>query len=342
MPRTDPHLSIVVPLFNEVATLPELHRRLKTVLFSLGVSAEIIYVDDGSVDGTAQTLASIASSDPTVRFVPLARNYGQTAALAAGFDTATGDVIVAMDGDLQHAPEEIPKLIGKLDEGYDIVSGWREQRVDNYWTRRLPSRIANWLMARLSGVTLHDFGTTFKAYRSPVIKRIRLYGDLHRFIPALASWDGAKIAEVPIANIPRPQNASHYGLSRTWRVLADLITVRFLLRYVTRPLHLFGPLGFVSFAIGAAAGLWVIATRVITGAPVFLAHGPLLLLSAVLVQTGVMLIGMGLLAELLTRIYMDGRHRRIYTVAHRRARPAREPRRHREPATAIDAPPVLQ
>jgi glycosyltransferase involved in cell wall biosynthesis len=342
MPRTDPQLSIVVPLFNEVATLPELHRRLKTVLFSLGVSAEIIYVDDGSSDGTAQTLASIASSDPTVRFVPLARNYGQTAALAAGFDTAEGDVIVAMDGDLQHAPEEIPKLIGKLDEGYDIVSGWREQRVDNYWTRRLPSRIANWLMAKLSGVSLHDFGTTFKAYRSPVIKRIRLYGDLHRFIPALASWDGAKIAEVPIANIPRPQNASHYGLSRTWRVLADLITVRFLLRYVTRPLHLFGPLGFVSFGIGAAAGFWVIATRLITGAPVFLAHGPLLLLSAVLIQTGVMLIGMGLLAELLTRIYMDGRHRRIYTVAHRRPRPAREPRRHREPATTIDAPPVLQ
>jgi hypothetical protein len=224
-------------------------------------------------------------------------------------------VIVAMDGDLQHAPEEIPKLLAKLSEGYDIVSGWREQRVDNLWTRRLPSRIANWLMAKLSGVSLHDFGTTFKAYRAPVIKSIRLHGDLHRFIPALASWGGARIAEVPIANIPRPQNQSHYGLSRTWRVAADLITVRFLLRYVTRPLHFFGPVGFGSVAAGATAGAWVVGTKLVTGAPVFLEHGPLLLLSAVLIQAGIMLIGLGLLAEMVTRIYMDGRHRRIYTVA---------------------------
>ena len=170
-------------------------------------------------------------------------------------------------------------------------------------------------MAKLSGVSLHDFGTTFKAYRAPVIKRIRLHGDLHRFIPALASWDGARIAEVPIANIPRPQNQSHYGLSRTWRVAADLITVRFLLRYVTRPLHFFGPIGFSSVAAGRTAGVWIVATKLVTGAPVFVEHGPLLLLSAVLIQTGIMLIGLGLLAELLTRIYMDGRHRRIYTVA---------------------------
>jgi hypothetical protein len=174
-------------------------------------------------------------------------------------------------------------------------------------------------------VSLHDFGTTFKAYRAPVIKRIRLYGDLHRFIPALASWGGARIAEVPIANIPRPQNQSHYGLSRTWRVMADLITVRFLLRYVTRPLHLFGPIGFAATAIGALAALWVLATKVLTGTAVFLAHGPLLLLSAVLIQTGVMLIGLGLLAEVLTRIYMDGRRRRIYTLASRVRRPAVQP-----------------
>src|SRR5262245_42310151 len=176
-------------------------------------------------------------------------------------------------------------------------------------------------MANLSGVLLHDFGTTFKAYRAPVIKRIRLHGDLHRFIPALASWGGARIAEIPIANVPRPQNQSHYGLSRTWRVAADLITVRFLLQYVTRPLHFFGPIGFGAVAAGALGGGWIFVTKVVTGAPVFLAHGPLLLLSAVLIQTGGMLIGLGLLAELLTRIYMDGRHRRIYTVA-RRAEPA--------------------
>jgi len=310
-------LSIVVPLFNEAGTIQELHRRLTAVLFMIDVPSEIVYVDDGSSDGTTEALTAIADRDPRARLIPLARNYGQTAALAAGFDAAAGDVIVAMDGDLQHEPEEIPKLLAKLHEGFDIVSGWREQRVDNLWTRRLPSKIANWLMAKLSGVSLHDFGTTFKAYRAPVIKRIRLYGDLHRFIPALASWGGARIAEVPIANIPRPQNQSHYGLSRTWRVAADLITVRFLLRYVTRPLHFFGPIGFSSVAAGVLGGGWVFATKIVTGAPVFLAHGPLLLLSAVLVQTGVVLIGLGLLAELLTRIYMDGRRRRIYTVAPR-------------------------
>jgi len=310
-----PELSVVVPLFNEAATLAELHRRLTAVLFVLGRSAEVVYVDDGSADGTPEALAALAARYSHVRVVPLARNYGQTAALAAGFDAAAGEVIVAMDGDLQHAPEEIPRLLEKLDEGFDIVSGWREQRVDNLWTRRLPSRVANWLMAKLSGVSLHDFGTTFKAYRAHVIKRIRLHGDLHRFIPALASWDGARIAEVPIANVPRSTSHSHYGLSRTWRVLADLITVRFLLRYVTRPLHLFGPLGFVSLAGGLAGGGWVLATKIASGAPVFVEHGPLLLLSVVLTQTGVVLIGLGLLAELLTRIYMDGRRRRIYTLA---------------------------
>lgn len=317
-------LSVVVPLFNEAGTFAELHRRLTAVLMLVGLDAEVIYVDDGSTDGTADSVAAMAQHDPRVRFIRLARNYGQTAALAAGFDAAAGDVIVAMDGDLQHAPEEIPKLLAKLDDGYDIVSGWREQRVDNYWTRRLPSKMANWLMAKLSGVALHDFGTTFKAYRAPVIKRIRLYGDLHRFIPALASWNGARVAEVPIANIPRPQNVSHYGLSRTWRVMADLITVRFLLKYVTRPLHLFGALGFVSLGTGLAAAAWILATKVVTGAPVFLAHGPLLLLSAVLVQSGVLLLGLGLLAELLTRIYMDGRQRRIYTVAHALPRAGRQ------------------
>jgi glycosyltransferase involved in cell wall biosynthesis len=308
-------LSIVVPLFNESGTFDELHRRLTAVLLVLGLDAEIIYVDDGSTDGTRETLAAVDGRDPRVRVVTLARNYGQTAALAAGFDAAAGAVIVAMDGDLQHAPEEIPTLLAKLDDGYDIVSGWREQRVDNLWTRRLPSKMANWLMAKLSGVALHDFGTTFKAYRAPVIKRIRLYGDLHRFIPALASWGGARIAEVPIANIPRPQSQSHYGLSRTWRVMADLITVRFLLKYVNRPLHLFGPLGFLAVGSGAAAAAWILATKLLTGAPIFLAHGPLLLLSAVLVQAGIVLLSLGLLAELLARIYTDGRERRIYTVA---------------------------
>src|SRR5258705_2117639 len=317
-------LSIVVPLFNESGTFDELHRRLTAVLLVLVLDSEGIYVDDGSTDGTREALAAVAQRDARVRVINLARNYGQTAALAAGFDAAAGDAIVAMDGDLQHAPEEIPKLLAKLDDGYDIVSGWREQRVDSLWTRRVPSTIANWLMAKLSGVALHDFGTTFKAYRATVIKRIRLHGDMHRFIPALASWNGARIAEVPIANIQRPHNKSHYGLSRTWRVMSDLITVRFLLKYVTRPLHLFGPLGFVTLGAGAAGVVWVLATKLVTGAPMFVEHGPLLLLSALLAETGIVLLALGLLAELLTRIYVDGRERRIYTVAPEATKPRRK------------------
>jgi len=324
MPRNALDLSIVIPLFDEESTLAELYRRLTAVLSSLGRSYEIVFVDDGSRDGTYFTASALGATDPAVVLVKLARNYGQTAALAAGFDRARGQVIVAMDGDLQHAPEDLPMLLDKLDEGYDIVSGWRKRRVDNYWTRRLPSRIANWAMAKLCGVPLHDFGTTFKAYRASVIKRVALYGDLHRFIPALASSDGARIAEVPITNVERPQNRSHYGLSRTWRVMADLITVRFLLRYATRPLHLFGPIGFLCFAVGAGSGAYVALTKLVSGAPVFLEHGPLLLLSVVLVQSGVLLVGLGVVAEILTRIYFDGRKRRIYTVA-QVTRPFRAP-----------------
>jgi glycosyltransferase involved in cell wall biosynthesis len=316
-------LSIVIPLFNEESTVEELYRRLTAVLAAFGRTYEIIFVDDGSLDATYLSLFSIAAADASVRLVKLARNYGQTAALAAGFDRARGDVIVAMDGDLQHLPEDLPRLLAKLDEGFDIVSGWRERRVDNYWTRRLPSRIANWLIARFSGVDLHDFGTTFKAYRAPVLKQIGLYGELHRFIPALASALGARIAEVPITNVQRAGSKSHYGLSRTWRVMADLITVRFLLRYATRPLHVFGPLGFASLAAGAAGGLYVIVTKLATGASVFLAHGPLLLLSAVLIQSGILLVGLGVVAEILTRIYFDGRRRRIYTIDRAMARPFR-------------------
>jgi glycosyltransferase involved in cell wall biosynthesis len=320
-----PQLSVVVPLLNEESTLGELYRRLSTTLDAVSRTYEIVFVDDGSLDGTYYGLCALAAADPSIRVVKLARNYGQTAALAAGFDRARGDVIVAMDGDLQHAPEDLPRLLDKLDEGYDIVSGWRERRLDNYLTRRLPSRVANWLIAKLSGVPLHDFGTTFKAYRSWVVKRISLYGELHRFIPALATSVGARIAEVPIANIQRPQNKSHYGLSRTWRVMADLITVRFMLRYSTRPLHLFGPMGFACLAGGLAAGLYVAAKKFLTGDPVFLAHGPLLLLSAVLIQTGVLLVGIGVIGEFLTRIYFDGRRRRIYTIDRASRDPFRAP-----------------
>lgn len=314
--RVPPHvqLSVVIPVYNEEPSLDELHARLSRVLIDVGLTYEIIFVDDGSSDRSYDTLSLLSTSDPAIRIVKLARNYGQTAALAAGFDHALGDVIVAMDSDLQHAPEDLPKLLAKLAEGYDIASGWRANRVDGYWTRRLPSRLANWMMAKLSGVSLHDFGTTFKAYRAGVVKRIALYGDLHRFIPALASSQGARIAEVPITNIERPNNTSHYGLSRTWRVMADLITVRFLLRYVTRPLHFFGPLGFLALLLGSGGGLWVLGRKLLTGEDIFLLHGPLLLLSVLLIQSGIVLIAIGLLAEILTRVYVDGRERKIYTV----------------------------
>ena len=308
-------LSIVIPVHNEEPSLLPLYDRLTSVLESLQKPYEILFVDEASTDRSFELLANLVETDERLKVIRLRRNFGQTAALSAGFHEAEGEVIIAMDGDLQHAPEDIPALLQKIDEGYDIASGWRKERVDNAFTRKIPSRVANWLMAKASGVNLRDFGTTFKAYRAEVLKDVHLYGELHRFIPALASWGGARIAEVPIANIPRPQNQSHYGLSRTWRVAADLMTVRFLLRYVTRPLHFFGPIGFATVAAGMAGGSWVLATKIVSGAPVFLEHGPLLLLSAVLIQTGVVLIGLGLLAELLTRIYMDGRQRRIYTIA---------------------------
>jgi glycosyltransferase involved in cell wall biosynthesis len=318
-PRVAPYLSVVVPLFNEAPTILELHARLVAVLDDLGRSYEILLVDDGSGDGSDVLLHRVAGGDRAVRVITLARNFGQTAALAAGFDHARGQVIVAMDGDLQHAPEDLPRLLERLDEGFDVVSGRRMQRPEGLWTRRVPSSVANWLMARLSGVPLHDFGTTFKAYRRPVIKRIALHGELHRFIPALASWQGARIAEVAISCPARVSNASHYGLSRTWRVMSDLLTVRFLLRYATRPLHLFGPLAFVSLGLGGAGATFVVGRKIVVGGDIFLSHGPLFVTSLLLLVAGALMLALGLVAELLVRVYYDGRRKRIYALR----RPAR-------------------
>ncbi len=313
-PSEPPHLSVVVPMLNERATLAELYARLTTVLASVGCTYEILFVDDGSWDGTNQVLQVLAEADPAVRVITLARNFGQTPALAAGFDHSRGEIVIAMDGDLQHAPEDLPAFLDRIREGYDVVSGWRAQRHDGYWTRRLPSRIANQLMARFSGVPLHDFGTTFKAYRRHVIKRIALHGELHRFIPALASREGARITEIPISNPPRGSNTSHYGLSRTWRVMSDLLTVRFLLRYATRPLHLFGPIGFAMLGGGTLGGLFVLARKLFGPGDVFVQHGPLLLFSGTLFTAGLNLLALGLVAELLVRVYFDGVRHRIYTV----------------------------
>ncbi|HKV39553.1 MAG TPA: glycosyltransferase family 2 protein, partial [Blastocatellia bacterium] len=277
-----PRYSIVVPFHNEQDSVRELHERLSDVMTGRFEPVEFIYVDDHSVDGTRRLLSDLAEDDPRVVVIRLKRNYGQTVALAAGFDYAGGEVIISMDGDLQHDPGDILEMMAVFDDtGCDIVSGWRKNRVDNFVLRRLPSRIANWLMAKLSGVDIHDFGTTFKIYRRDAIKQIRLYGEMHRFIPALASWNGATVVEVPIKNIVRPGGKSHYGISRSVRVLFDLITIRFLIKYVTRPLHFFGPMGLLGMLAGSLVGLYLIFEKVIHGVHLFERHGPMIVLGMV-------------------------------------------------------------
>lgn len=307
--------SIVVPFHNEEDSIVPLYERLVAVMEGRYEPFEFVFVDDYSTDNTYPLLHEVALRDPRVTVIKLKRNYGQTPALAAGFDYAEADVIIAMDGDLQHDPSEIPAFIEKLLEGYDMVSGWREKRVDNFVMRRLPSKIANWLMAKLSGVELHDFGTTFKAYRKETIKAVNLYGELHRFIPALVSRDGARIAEIPITNIERPKGESHYGISRTVRVLFDLITVRFLLKYITRPLHLFGPIGLLGMVIGGGIGLFLFIKELM-GANILIDYGALMIFATLTILAGIQLLSTGLIAELLARTYFESQKRRIYTIEH--------------------------
>jgi glycosyltransferase involved in cell wall biosynthesis len=307
-------LSIVFPVYNEAGALEELYHRTRKVLNALGKSSEIIFVDDGSRDNSVEVLKRVTAGDPTVSVITLRRNFGQTPALAAGFDAARGAIIIAMDADLQHDPEEIPQFLAKIDEGYDVVSGWREKRVDNLVMRRIPSMIANRMMRKLSGVDVHDFGTTYKAYRAEVIKEVRLYGELHRFIPALASSVGAKICELPIRNIERPHGKSNYGIGRTIRVLFDLMTVRFLLKYLHRPLQLFGLIGLSCFGVGFISGAIVLWRKFISGVDVFAQHGPLLLLSTLMVILSISFVSMGLLGEVMSRVYFEAADKRIYHV----------------------------
>ncbi len=310
-----PRFSVVIPVLNEAASLRELHRRLSEVMTGRYDPVEFIFVDDHSTDATPEILAEIAQLDNRVVFLRLKRNYGQTVALAAGFDHAAGDVVLSMDGDLQHDPSDIPGLIDTLlSSDADIVSGWRQKRVDNLFFRRIPSRIANWLMAKLSGVNIHDFGTTFKVYRRETIKDVRLYGELHRFIPALASLNGAKVIEVPIRNIPRPQGKSHYGLSRTFRVFFDLITIRFMLRYMLRPLHFFGPAGVLCFFSGAIILLVLFLQKILTHAQIFLQHGPLLIFGALLCLFGMQFLAVGLVGELMMRNYFEAHQKPVYRL----------------------------
>lgn len=310
-----PKYSVVIPVLNEAGSLRELHRRLAEVMTGRYEPVEFIFVDDHSTDATPEILADLAELDVRVVFLRFKRNHGQTVALAAGFDHAGGEIVLSMDGDLQHDPSDIPRLIDTLEAtDADIVSGWRQKRVDNFLFRRIPSRVANWLMAKLSGVKIHDFGTTFKVYRRETIKDVRLYGELHRFIPALASLNGAKVLEVPIRNIPRPEGKSHYGISRTFRVFFDLITIRFMLRYMLRPLHLFGPAGIVSFLTGAVILLVLFVEKMVTHVQLFVQHGPLLILGMLLCLFGLQFLAMGLVGELMMHNYFEAHQKPIYRL----------------------------
>ncbi|HVZ60701.1 MAG TPA: glycosyltransferase family 2 protein [Terriglobales bacterium] len=306
--------SIVVPLHNEEENVTELYDRLKGVMESQIDAFELIFVDDGSSDRTFILLKEIAAVDSRVVVVKLRRNFGQTAALAAGFDNSQGEYIIAMDGDLQHDPDDIPLFLEQVACGYDIVSGWRKERIDNFWMRRIPSRCANWLMAKFSGVNIHDFGTTFKAYRRDLLTRVPLYGELHRFIPALASWYGASICEIPIRNINREHGASHYGIGRTLRVFFDLITIRFLLRYLSRPLHFFGSIGMSSITGGGLIGAYLLAQKLFYHRSVMGEHGPLMIFAAVLILAGVQVLGLGLLGEMQVRHYHETSSQGPYSV----------------------------
>ena len=309
-----PKYSIVVPFHNEEENVTTLYDRLKAVMEQIGDSFELVFVDDGSRDRTYRLLEEIAAVDSRVLVVKLRRNFGQTSALAAGFDHSQGEFVIAMDGDLQHDPEEIPNFIARLEEGYDVVSGWRSQRGDNFLLRRIPSSVANWLMALLSGVNIHDFGTTFKAYRRELIHNIPLYGEMHRFIPALASWYGASICEIPISNPAREYGKSHYGISRTFRVFFDLLTIRFLLRYMTRPLHFFGSIGALGMLGGSGLAVWLLVLKVLTGQHIMQLHGPIFLIAGVLILAGIQMMGIGLLGELQVRHFHTASHRAPYAI----------------------------
>jgi glycosyltransferase involved in cell wall biosynthesis len=312
--ETPIHYSIVVPFYNEQENIPTLYMKITEVMDSIGEPYEMVFVDDGSKDNTYKVLSEIYEHDRRVNVVRLRRNFGQTPALKAAFDFARGEIVISMDGDLQHDPEEIPLFIEKIEEGYDLVSGWRYQRKDHWLMRQVPSRIANWMMAKLSGIDLHDFGTTFKAYRREILQEIQLYGELHRFIPALASSTGARIAEVPISNPERKSGQSNYGIGRSVRVFFDLIIVKFLLDYSTRPLQFFGMLGLAGAGAGTLLGTILLAQKIFWHQNLMTEHGPLLLLSIALFVSGIQFVSMGLLGEISARTYYESQNKPIYAL----------------------------
>lgn len=311
----DPEISVFLPVYNEQDNIEQLNLRLTEALERLGRSYEVIYVDDGSVDQSLAKLREIASRDARVRVVSLRRNYGQTAAMSAGIDHARGQILIPMDADLQNDPVDIVRLLEKLDEGYDVVSGWRKDRKDRWLTRRLPSRLANRLVAKLSGVDLHDFGCSLKAYRRDALTGVKLYGEMHRFIPIYAGWAGARVTEIPVTHHARAAGESKYGLSRTIKVLFDLITIKFLSSYLTKPLYLFGTAGLVCLAVSLVSFAFALYYRFVEG--VHLNRMPLATLSMILFAVGVQFIFMGLLAEMIVRTYHESQDKPTYLVRER-------------------------
>ena len=305
-------ISVVVPVMDEEESLEEFYSSLKGVLDKLGKSYEIIFIDDGSEDGSFKILKNLAKKDRNILVIKFRTNFGQTAALSAGFKYAQGNIVITLDADLQNDPEDIPKLLKKIDEGYDVVSGWRRKRKDKLLTRRIPSFFANKVISRITGVHLHDYGCTLKAYRREVVENIDLYGQMHRFMPALARWVGASICEVAVRHCPRKYGRSKYGLSRTITVILDLITVRFLLSFSTKPIQIFGLLGIISGAIGFVIGIVLVIQRQLFLVP--MGNRPMLFLAVLLIFVGMQFISIGLLGEMQVRTYHESQNKPTYVV----------------------------
>lgn len=306
-----PELSLFLPVLDEESNLRPMHAKIQSALATLGKTAEVIYVDDGSTDKSLEILKEIAAADDRVRVISLRRNYGQTAAMSAGIDAAQGDILIPMDADLQNDPADIARLLQKLDEGYDVVSGWRKNRQDKLISRKIPSQIANRVISWIGGVPLHDYGCSLKAYRRDVIQDVKLYGEMHRFIPIYASWAGARVTEIPVDHHARTMGKSKYGISRTIKVIFDLITIKFMAEYHTKPLYVFGAFGMVAFFISMVAGVWAIVLK-FYGTSFILT--PLPIIAVVMLAISVQFFLMGLLAELSVRTYHESQDKAIYAV----------------------------
>ena len=307
-----PYLSVVLPVYNEEKNIRLQYEVIVKALDPLGVTYEVLFIDDGSADSSPEILRDIARNDKRIKVIVFRRNFGQTAAMSAGIDHATGEVIVFMDSDLQNDPNDIGTLLKKIEEGYDVVSGWRKKRKDKMISRKLPSRIANWLIARVTGVKLHDLGCSLKAYRGDLLKQVNLYGEMHRFIPVHASWIGAKITEIPVTHHARKYGSSKYGIQRTFKVILDLITVSFLGKYSTKPIYVFGGTGVIMLVLSVLSGIAVILMKVFRDHS--MTRNPFLLLTVLLIVLSVLFIQIGILAEILIRIYHESQNKQPYSV----------------------------